>query len=159
MSTLQELCYRKIVAHVNAYDIESLPLPPSMKCYLKSFSSTVQSNASFANQLEELKRREKSKRRKSFVSFLRRSKAASQHSPALNAATVPAAAPAIPNCDSTSKHNGDNSAVVDTPPSSDDHRDRHKNSRKKRLFPLFSLIGVNNRQKSNGSSKHSCTIS
>lgn len=61
VSTLQNLCYQSIISRVNAYDIENLPLPPSMKSYLKSFSSTVQTNNSIQNQLEVLKKKSKRK--------------------------------------------------------------------------------------------------
>lgn len=61
--SLQELCYRRIISEVNSQsDIENLPLPPSIKSYLKSFSPVIMSNYSFENQLETLKK-EKSKRK------------------------------------------------------------------------------------------------
>jgi Ras-related protein Rab-40 len=38
--SLQELCCRTIVARTTVYGIEQLPLPPSLKSYLKSYSMT-----------------------------------------------------------------------------------------------------------------------
>ncbi|XP_017462048.1 PREDICTED: ras-related protein Rab-40C-like, partial [Rhagoletis zephyria] len=48
--TLQDLCYRRIVQNVNAYEINNLPIPPVLKSYLRSFSSTLESNQSFEKQ-------------------------------------------------------------------------------------------------------------
>lgn len=57
--TLQDLCYRRIVQNVNAYEINNLPIPPVLKSYLRSFSSTLESNQSFEKQVEALKRKHK----------------------------------------------------------------------------------------------------
>lgn len=62
--TLQEMCLKTIVNRVNAFDIDSLPLPHRLKSYLKSFSSTIDSKYSFQKRVETLKK-QKSKQKRS----------------------------------------------------------------------------------------------